>query len=236
MVANVHAGVGTTVGDVTYRPMTWQDVDAVTEEFDRTWGPDDPAGGTPLSPLVSRHFVLHYLAPSTRADIAQCDGRFMGVALARVVGRPVLFTQAEAALREVDGQLERSGADGLQALHAAERWHRIEETMEEQTDLGATAHGELELFLVAGAARGHGVGGALWRRMNQYFASCGVNRFFLHTDESCDVGFYDHQGMDQLMVRRAADHPTDGEMGDLYLYAGAPTVGAGRHAVTEPIA
>ena len=62
---------------VTYRPMRWNDLDDIVREFDRTWGQCSAAAGTPVSMQISRHFVLHYLEPTTRAIIAELDGRFM---------------------------------------------------------------------------------------------------------------------------------------------------------------
>ena len=62
-----------------------------------------------------------------------------------------------------------------------------------------------------------------------YFQACGVKRYFLHTDNSCDVGFYDHQGLVCNAKRIAADHPEDhvekmyGRMNDLYIYSGEPS-------------
>ena len=34
----------------------------------------------------------------------------------------------------------------------------------------------------------------------------GIERFYLHTDSSCDVGFYDHQGMERLAELKGRDH------------------------------
>lgn len=229
MVAHAYAGAGTatadaatTIAGVTYRPMAWADMDAVTEAFEQTWGHCSSAAATPSSPLLSRHFVLHYLEPATRADIAERDGRFMGVTLARVAGRPAAFPQTGAELAAVNARLEHGAPIGAQALHETERWHRLEETLEERISINDTAQAEIELFLVAGAARGHGVGGSLWRRVNRYFAGCGVEWYYLHTDSSCDVGFYDHHGMQRVLTRLAADHPEDGDEDDLYIYAAEP--------------
>ncbi|RSX53417.1 GNAT family acetyltransferase [Bifidobacterium goeldii] len=207
---------------VIYRPMTWQDLDAIVEEFDRTWGYCSSAAGTPMSMPLSRHFVLHYLAPTTRGDIAERDGQFMGVTLSRAAGQPVLFPQAAQALADVDSEL-RQDPVGAQALEETLRWHEIERELERDIDINTSAPAEIELFLVAAAARGHGVGGTLWRRQMRYFVDCGVPRYFLHTDSSCDVSFYDHKGLDCEATRLAADHPEDnGTMDDVFIYAGNP--------------
>lgn len=93
---------------VTYRPMRWNDLDDIVREFDRTWGQCSAAAGTPVSMQISRHFVLHYLEPTTRAIIAELDGRFMGVTLSRVAGEPLAFPQAKQELAAINGELNLS--------------------------------------------------------------------------------------------------------------------------------
>ena len=39
-----------------------------------------------------------------------------------------------------------------------------------------------------------------------------VRAFFLHTDSSCDFGFYDHKGLSRVAERLAADHPEDADL------------------------
>lgn len=206
---------------ITYRRMTWSDVDAVVKEFDDTWGDWSSAAGTPSSIMLSRHFVLHYLEPATGATIAERDGRFMGVLIVRVPGRPILFPQAKQALADTDQALAADKAHGAAALRETLQWHALETDLERDTHVNDTTQAEIELFLVAGAARGHGVGGTLWRGAMRDFAGLGVRRYYLHTDSSCDVSFYDHQGLDCEIAWYAADHPQYGDdMDDIFIYSG----------------
>lgn len=224
-MATVNAAIKTTVNGVIYRPFDWSDLDAIVEEFDRTWGETDSLGRD-VSQQLSRHFALHYLEPATRAEVAvdEENGSFMGVTLSRVVGQPVLFDQVSQALAQVDGQLGSTAA-GTRALSLTNGWHDLQCRMESALDINAHIHAELELFLVAGNARGRGVGGTLWRRLLASFASQGVERYYLHTDSSCDVSFYDHQGLDRVAERYAKDHPDDPtpDGADLFIYAGKVT-------------
>lgn len=186
--------------------MHWNDLDDIVREFDRTWGQCSAAAGTPVSMQISRHFVLHYLEPTTRAIVAELDGRFMGVTLSRVAGEPLAFPQAKQELAAINGELNRSTL-GAKTLSETEQWHEMELRMEREIDINDVARGEIELFLVAKSARGHGVGGSLWRQAMDYFANCQVARFYLHTDSSCDVSFYDHKGLNCIAARYAATIP-----------------------------
>lgn len=220
-------------GAVVYRPIVWDDVDAITEAFCRTWGAgesDDPD----IARRISHHFVLHYLEPATRGDVAEsADGVFLGVTLARVEGEPVLFPHVGEELARVNAGLDATEA-GAATLERTNLWHEVEERMEDDIDLNASVHAELELFLVAEAARGKGVGGTLWRRALEYFAACGQSRYYLHTDSSCDVGFYEHKGLSRVAERYAADNPEHvGSDEDIFIYVGETPAAAMATAGTE---
>ena len=78
-----------------------------------------------------------------------------------------------------------------------------------------------------------GVGGQLWRRMQEHFAAWDVPAFYLHTDSDCDVSFYDHKGLDCIAHRTASETvarlggSADGEVpplfDDMFIYRGKVT-------------
>lgn len=206
---------------VTYRPIRRDDIDTIVEQFYLTWGVDEP-GDPAIARMTSRHFTLHYLEPATRGDIAEGpDGTFMGVTLTRVAGRATLFDDTADELANVDAELNAT-PEGAAALARTNAWHALETRMEDELAINERDTAELELFLVAPAARGHGVGGTLWRRMLAYLAAEGVPRYYLHTDSSCDVGFYDHKGLKRVAERYAKDHPDEptGNGEDVFIYEG----------------
>ncbi|BDR54283.1 hypothetical protein KIMH_03940 [Bombiscardovia apis] len=206
---------------VTIRPMTWADVDQVVEEFNNTWSSKD-SGEAQISLLNARHFVLRYLTETTNARVAELDGKFMGVALMRVQGQPLLFSQAQAELDMVDRRLSDSVL-GRKNLRRITIWHGLEDGVEAQSKEADASQAELKLFVVSQAARGRGVGGKLWRDMLSQLDSKGVQRFFLHTDSACDVSYYDHIGMERVAARIAADQAESIQDGnfydDIFIYA-----------------
>ena len=213
---------------VTYRPLTATDLPAIIDEYDQTWGFRPLSERRPLSQMVSKRFVMHYLEGTTRAEVAELDGQVLGLTFAQVDGERPLYPHAQETLAGIDDRL-RADDTGSVALRETLYWHRAENRLERISQIGKVTQAELRLFLVSPKARGHGVGGGLWRRLMAYFQACGVKRYFLHTDNSCDVGFYDHQGLVCNAKRIAADHPEDhvekmyGRMNDLYIYSGEPS-------------
>ncbi|WEV75085.1 GNAT family N-acetyltransferase [Bifidobacterium sp. ESL0800] len=221
-IANGDGGIG-----VVYSPMIWSDVEAITRQFDETWGHYGLTGNdSKLSMLLSYHFVLHYIAPSTRGEIAHKNGEFMGVALSRVPGQPVMFGNVAQEMAKIDERLNSTPA-GHNALADTELGFEIERRMERQSGINAKAPAEVELFLVSSASRGHGVGGALWSRTMDYFERSQVPMFYLHTDSDCDVSFYDRHGLKRVAERDEQRHPDDGRDPQLaptkmFIYAGVP--------------
>ncbi|MDF7664283.1 GNAT family N-acetyltransferase [Bifidobacterium sp. ESL0763] len=209
---------------VVYRSMRWSDLEDVVGRFDQMWGDDVPTAGSPVSLLMSRYYVLHYLAPSTHCEVATLDGRFMGVLLTRVVGDPVAFPQAEGERQRAADELKTT-AIGAEGLRYAEYWRDVEIDLERSAEIGRSAQAELELFLVAAGARGHGIGGHLWGEAMRHLASRSVGRYYLHTDSACDVGYYEAHGLSRDAERPSAEHPEDvraigSALDDLYIYAG----------------
>ena len=205
-IPNAGMGAGTNnASAIVFRPIVWGDLDAVVDLFDRTWPQDVDKVGADMSRLISRYFVLHYLLPTTFANGAfAADGTLAGVTFIRVAGE----------------------APQLDEIEVGEEMKALERPNE-------TTMGELELFIVNPDVRGHGVGGRLWRRMQEHFAAWDVPAFYLHTDSDCDVSFYDPKGLDCIAHRTASETvarlggSADGEVpplfDDMFIYRGKVT-------------
>ncbi|MDY3690188.1 GNAT family N-acetyltransferase [Bifidobacterium pseudolongum] len=198
---------------VSYRPMDWNDLDTVAACFDRVW-PQGPAlAGTPTALLVARYLTLHYLEQSTWSNVAvTAEGDLAGITLARVVGRPTLFPQAHEEFLRTRALLLADPRGAATVTMFEDGFFVREGILEEDSDITATTQAELELFMVNPGVRGAGVGGALWRQLLAALRSVDVRAFFLHTDSSCDYGFYDHKGLIRVAERIAADHPEDANL------------------------
>lgn len=195
---------------VTYRAMRWDDVDALAELFDRIWPQTiaDDSEQTQYGKLLARCFVLHYVEHTTNADVAVLtDGTIAGVACARVAGLPVCLPQSVEAMKQVTAQLKEHSLTAMR-LNALNAMFDVELELERESAVNETTQGELELFMVNPDAQGKGIGGSLWRRLHAYFAANGVSGFYLHTDSSCDVSFYDHNGL-TCVAQRCVDDVID---------------------------
>lgn len=218
--------------EVTFRPVTIEDIDSISEEYERTWGIPDIVGKE-ASKELSKRFVMHYMEPSTHGIIAQSNGKFMGLLFSRVFEDKVLFPQLRDMIKKQDEMmLENQDPNFSKALHAAKSMRAIETKLEAKSHINDLTQAELELFIVSPESRGHGVGGRLWKQTMQMLRSKGVNRYYLHTDTACDVSFYDYHGLRKDAVWCRKDNAnkaiysnySDSKylVDDLFIYSGEP--------------
>lgn len=186
------------------RPMVWSDMPDLVEEFDRTWKVEEDREGT-VSRLSAEHFILDYLTQTTRARISNMGGKFMGVTLLKEGQGQLSFPQAQSRLEAIDATLASTSL-GTKTLASARHWQATEVHLEEEIGLRTPPQAELKLLLVNDRARGHGVGGMLWKDTLVYLQGRGIDDFYLHTDSSCDVSYYDHQGMTCLAELKGRDY------------------------------
>ena len=134
------------------------------------------------------------------------DGTLAGVTFIRVAGEAPQLDEIEVG-EEMKALERRIDADPEAAKHMAalKSGFSVELDLEREGRANETTMGELELFIVNPDVRGHGVGGRLWRRMQEHFAAWDVPAFYLHTDSDCDVSFYDHKGLDCIAHRTASE-------------------------------
>lgn len=214
---------------VEFRDVHLGDIDAIVKEYERTWGISKEVGND-ASLSLSRRFVLHYLEPSTHGTIAEVDGKLMGLLLARVFDAPVMFPEVRSMLLEQEREMKSQNDENYaRALEEAYAMRALETKLEAKSHINDLTQAELELFLVSPDARGHGVGGGLWRHTMHMLRNNGVNRYYLHTDSACDVSFYDYHGLSKDASWLHKDHPYDIERAkslveDLYIYSGEPMV------------
>lgn len=215
--------------NVEFRPVKLSDIDAIVKEYERTWGISQQVGKE-ASLSLSRRCVLHYLKPSTHGTIAQLDGKFMGLLLARVFDAPVLFPEVSQMLLEQDSFMKaKTDKNYARALEEAHGMRALETKLEAKSHINNLTQAELELFLVSPDARGHGVGGGLWKHTMHLLRNNGVNRYYLHTDSACDVSFYDYHGLRKDASWKREDHMLEAKnmrslVDDLYIYSGEPMI------------
>lgn len=212
-----------TCSTVTYRSFEDRDFDAAAELFFRQWccGGDERLGR-----LDAQVNLCTYLMDVTWGVVAEpVPGRGSGEGDG-LLG--VLLVAAGAA----DHERRRFWEKRREALLAhvapgAEFGREVCRVEAEELRLsrGYAADGvnggsrvgtaEFKLLVVSPAARGLGVGRRLVELGQQAVREAGLSGYYLITDDTCDVGFYDHLGLS-----RRREEPSQAEPGiNLYVYA-----------------
>lgn len=206
-----------TGSDILIRPMRRDDDEALVDLLRRIW---HNKGDPRIQTVVARADWETCLARATVAAVAELDGRPVGVMLGRIDGTDTrtlpgnshyrAMMRAMAALmgsregRRAAAMLANIGAVNADLLRRAHR-------------SGRRYQAEAVLFILEPDTRGHGVGRRLYDWLMERFRAAGVRDYFLYTDTSCDVGFYDHRGLTRRAERRVR---FDGGEATFYLYDG----------------
>ena len=201
--------------DIRYRPMAPTDFDAMAALVGEVWY-DAPDVRT--AQLMGSVDLATCLRRTTYSQVVLVDGELAGFILARV-GLPGPQVDAEWARAADDATRELRACDPAAAESQLAYLQEVDDINARLlAEGGVEGRCEVVLFLLASAARGLGVGRALFDGAEGALAQRGAREVFLFTDDSCTWGFYEHRGM-----RRAAEfHPggdaPGGLLGGYYLY------------------
>ncbi|KAB8291515.1 GNAT family N-acetyltransferase [Bifidobacterium avesanii] len=204
---------------VTLRPLRRDDYDALTELVRRMWYADPEIGVDCARRLATADFH-HCLSCSTLATVAVRDGEVIGMILARVERRAPRWRSTP-----LNPHVRRVLREGFSLIVSREGRRGIREAFGMVRTDAKLLHGlksrydaEIVLFLVDERMRGGGVGRTLFDHALSRFRTAGVRRYFLFTDTTCDVGFYDHRGLTRMRERYVPHR--DGGSDTFYLYEG----------------
>lgn len=213
---------------VLYRPFAADDFEAVARLFQDQWCTEisDEAGR-----LASQIDLCGYLEQANWSLVAEkclvggSAPQLLGVTLLSLRGQPCPGTEVWTARREALLALAKAAGPALLAEVKSDV-----DMLEEEAQLGREyaasgqvgAAAELKLLIVSPRAQGLGVGGKLFSaaRAAAHEAAGGM---FLITDDSCDVGFYQHKGLSCMVTRPTQVTelacPQDPQDFNLYVYA-----------------
>lgn len=187
--------------DLTYRPFQPQDAPEVKAIINEAFMVDRYVPDPRLIGSVLELYLRAWLLTSTFTRVAVLDGRVVGVLMCRVAGEPRLPGAVRHRLVSWAHAL-RIGVLGLREHRSLRQYRTIDReyrALRKQTDAPLTD--ELTLFAVAGDARGLGAGRTLYDTYLAHLRAHGRTTFYLYTDSSCSVGFYEKRGVTRAAAR-----------------------------------
>lgn len=205
--------------NLTWRAFAPDDFERAAELLGRTWLPEfDEAAQRAASQIE----LAHYLAASTWSLVAERAGRVLGVVLVAERGREAA---GGAAWSELEARLTRAAEKDpelAEAVRVEMDGVREEAALEREYAAGgpAGADAAVKLLIVSPDAKGLGLGGRLFSAALEHLREAGARGYHLLTDDSCDVGFYEHKGLSRAIRRRSRAYwpGVDPEKDEFYVY------------------
>lgn len=186
------------MSEIVYRPLELADAADLAPILADVWHKDAQGEAHYLHGLID---LAIYAQQPTWTQVAQMDGRAVGVVMARA-GKP--SPEAVEPWRKVEqdawGRL-RELPDGRVA--ELESYFADAATIDAEllAESGCDPAYELVLFAVSSETRGHGVGSTLLGAAQEYLREQGATHAFLYTDTDCTWQYYEHRGMKRKAER-----------------------------------
>ncbi|MEG0693822.1 MAG: GNAT family N-acetyltransferase [Oscillospiraceae bacterium] len=186
---------------IIYREIKKQDYNAIQSIINQSFGlyryVDHPKALATLLKL----YLQSCLSEQTFSCVAEKDGEVVGVILGnaksdfKVVAhlKHMLLTTLLGIKMVAQSFLYKCSTTGYRKLHAI--YHDFLKDKKSEFD------GVLTLFAVNETCRGFGVGKELLSNFLNYLQKHNTKHIYLYTDSTCNYGFYDSQGFEQLEKR-----------------------------------
>ncbi|WP_169240481.1 GNAT family N-acetyltransferase [Bifidobacterium olomucense] len=204
---------------VTIRPLHRDDYPTLIDLVRRAWYDDfDERTGF----IAAQVDWENCLARATNAYTAVKDGKPVALILGRIDARDMRGIWNRHKSRYVHGLMRLLGMrEGLRAVHEIVGILAIDHTLLSRAKRsGHDYAGEVVLFVLDPEARGYGLGKRMFRTMMDDFRKSGLRNFFLFTDTTCNVGFYEHAGLSQVESITISTSKHHRESMSFYLYEG----------------
>ena len=202
----------------SYREINATDLEQIERLVAKTWDSRELKENPKLGIRLARAYLYACLARHSYSRIAVVNGRIAGLLLGRHNGSPARFGRLRWRLRSLWNRWlllsSRRGIDNqLSDLEISQMDHQLLRNCHMHFD------GELILFLVSDECRGLGIGHSLLQDFDCYMRAAGAEEYFVFTDTSCNVEFYEHHGFVRLgEIEYRPAFSGDDWSGTFYLY------------------
>lgn len=164
-------------------------------------------------------YLHECLAVSSYAQVAEIQGRTVGILMGRVSGMKYLPGRRKHQLQAL-GNLVKIALTGFKERKTLAQYFTFTRAYTRlRAKTTAPLTDEITLFAVDQAARGTGVGTLLYQEYMNVLCANGRTDFYLYTDSWCTFQFYERKGMSraaQEVVELSFGDVT--EQVDVYLY------------------
>lgn len=209
-----------------YRQLKKSDHRAVKELINVSFGLHSYVGSQSVLESLLEVYLQSCLSEQTFTRVAEKDGSVVGVIMGQAKCdyralthlAPILSMSLHTAAMVCKGLFHREKAGG-EYKDMLGIYHEL------LAESGREFDGVLTLFAVSEQSQGLGVGKELLRLTAEYLRERGVKSIYLHTDSTCNYGFYDSQGFERLGDREMS-MTRNGKLSPMGVYLYGYKIGA----------
>ncbi|HJF18631.1 MAG TPA: hypothetical protein K8U78_05780 [Aeriscardovia aeriphila] len=201
---------------VTMRRIMPQDIPWIISLDQRTWYPHEEGDAPEAAQLEATLEVEALLTGITWSCVVEVNDKPAGIAVGTI------NSEKDAVDPAIQAELTRLGDEAREQLARlkpqAIRFHAADIAEDEKLEkhAKATTDAELRLFMMEPEARGYHLGSRTFNQWLTALRQAQAKTYFLFTDSSCSVGFYDHRGLTRVASMKSAIYP---EL-EKYIYVG----------------
>lgn len=207
--------------DITYRPYQENDAPDIKRIVDEAFHIHRYTKKKHLLHSALEIYLRECLLASTHTQVADQDGRVIGVLMGRLPEHPRLpqYLRNKLLTWAHMATILTTGFTELPSLAQHFKFEKAYRKLRQNTSAPLTD--ELTLFAVDASTRGTGIGKTLYQNYMRHLKENGRTDFYLYTDSLCTYGFYENRGMTRAAAQNIKIR-LDGEPEDIgvYLYTG----------------
>lgn len=202
---------------LTFRSFKPKDIADIHQLVYETWyeTKDDP--NSTITKALAQFYVNDCLHGSNYGQVAIIKNKVTGVILGNVhANGNSLGALATSGLNELF-QFSKTPIDQTQLISSLKTEKELNESMlgESKEEYDA----EIRLFLIDKQFQGQGVDSQLLTNLLNHFNEQAVKKYYLFTDDACNIEFYDYKGLKKIK-RRTHPHDNSSSPFQYYMYDG----------------
>lgn len=189
-----------------YRKFKLCDETRLAEMIRDTWGYRHLSKNPEVTLLMGKIYLYSCLCSQNYQLVAVKQNRPVGIIMGNVKMRKQKIHPFYRMKQLYYYRKMKHYQEGKFILDLFAGFERLDHEM--LAEINKSYDGELVFFVTDAAVRGQHVGAELYRRLSEEFKKNGCKQIYVYTDESCNFGFYEHQGFVRVNEREHAifDH------------------------------
>ncbi|WP_052447312.1 GNAT family N-acetyltransferase [Clostridium polynesiense] len=183
-----------------YRKFKISDETLLAEIIRDTWGYNRLSKNPEVALLMGKIYLYSCLCSQNYNLVAEEKGKPVGIIMGNSHKKPEKLNLIYRLKQLYYYTKMKRYKEGEFILNLFKGFERLDNEM--LKEIGKSYDGELVFFVTDEAIRGQHVGTGLYRSLVEEFKANSSKLIYVYTDDSCNYGFYEHQGFKRINERK----------------------------------